>query len=81
MDLEPGSPALQADSLPTEPSGKPYHSTAVLYLEVFLQYCVHFNLLILKHYLLLVRIKFWFEAILCGTNFFPFKNIMMNKIK
>ena len=24
-EIEPGSPALQADSLPSEPSGKPYH--------------------------------------------------------
>ena len=23
--IEPGSPTLQADSLPTEPPGKPYH--------------------------------------------------------
>ena len=30
---EPGSPALQADSLPSEPSGKPYLYT-ILYIEV-----------------------------------------------
>ena len=27
--IEPGSPALQADSLPTEPAGKPYHSLKI----------------------------------------------------
>ena len=27
--IEPGSPAFQADSLPTEPPGKPYTSDAI----------------------------------------------------
>ena len=30
--IEPGSPALQADSLPSEPPGKPYYKSKPLYL-------------------------------------------------
>ena len=43
--IEPGSPTLQADSLPTEPAGKP--DLLILLLEVIYCFC--------KPYMLIVR--------------------------
>ena len=34
--IEPGSPALQADSLPTELSGKPYLTLNLIFVDYFL---------------------------------------------
>ena len=38
--VEPKSPALQADSLPTEPSGKP-HMCAYVCINIYTHMCVH----------------------------------------
>ena len=41
--IEPGSPALQADSLPSEPAGKPQMTSNLhmFFLQAFLAFCVH----------------------------------------
>ena len=45
--IEPGSPALQANALPSEPPGKPKHIFIHLYilLYVFFTFSEHYNIL------------------------------------
>ena len=79
--FEPGSPALQADTLPSELPGKPPRWT----IGLFLRYCIYFFLFICVNYHFAVNIMI-LQVISCRsfTHFFigfkHFKQLIYAKI-
>ena len=49
LRIEPGSSALQADSLPSEPPGKPIHTTGIPFITIIFKVFFLTSFLTLKH--------------------------------